>query len=306
MKWVKKGLIYAPPGTSLTHASIPVAQILENNLMRIYFSSRDDKGRSNIYYLETNPDFPEQVIKIIEKPILSFGKLGTFDDNGLMPSCLVKKDDRYFLYYIGWNPQVTVTYRLSIGLAVSDGGKVFSRFSKGPLLDRGINEPYFNTAPCVRFENGKWRMWFVSCTGWEIVNDRPEPQYYIRYAESNDGINWRKNDKPCIDYSHKNEAIARPWVFKHDDKFIMLYSYRNIKNYRTDSMYSYRIGLATSLNGIDWDRHDDYSGIVCSDVGWDSQMICYPMVYKHNDKTILLYNGNGFGKTGFGYAVLEN
>jgi hypothetical protein len=222
-----------------------------------------------------------------------------------MPSCLVDSNEQYYLFYIGWNPQVTVSYRLSIGLATSNDGENFKRYSIGPLLDRGIDEPYFNTAPCVIVDNNKWRMWFVSCTNWEMINGKPEPKYYIRYAESKDGILWKKTDKPCIDYTHDDEAIARPWVFRHDGQYCMLYSYRNINDYRTNPNFSYKIGLATSNDGIEWDRHDDYSGIVCSETGWDSQMICYPMVYKYNGKTILLYNGNGFGKTGFGYAVLK-
>jgi hypothetical protein len=49
-----------------------------------------------------------------------------------------------------WNPQVTDSYRLAIGLAVSeDGGRTYRRYSAGPLLDRDRDEPFCNTAPCV-------------------------------------------------------------------------------------------------------------------------------------------------------------
>ena len=40
--------------------------------------------------------------------------------------------------------------------------------------------------------------------------------------------------------------------------------------------------------------------------GWDSEMICYPYVFEHRGRFFMLYNGNGYGKTGFGVAVLEN
>ena len=39
--------------------------------------------------------------------------------------------------------------------------------------------------------------------------------------------------------------------------------------------------------------------------GWDSEMICYPYVFDHGSNRYMLYNGNGYGKTGFGLAVLE-
>jgi len=42
-----------------------------------------------------------------------------------------------------------------------------------------------------------------------------------------------------------------------------------------------------------------------SEEGWDSEMLAYPFFYKHNEKVYMFYNGNGFGKSGFGYAELE-
>jgi hypothetical protein len=46
-------------------------------------------------------------------------------------------------------------------------------------------------------------------------------------------------------------------------------------------------------------------GIDVSHSGWDSEMIAYACVFKHGNKWHMLYNGNGYGKTGIGYAVCE-
>ena len=35
-----------------------------------------------------------------------------------------------------------------------------------------------------------------------------------------------------------------------------------------------------------------------------SKMVCYPCVFSCNDKWYMLFNGNGYGKTGFGIARL--
>jgi hypothetical protein len=35
-------------------------------------------------------------------------------------------------------------------------------------------------------------------------------------------------------------------------------------------------------------------------------MTCYPSVLAINDRIVMIYNGNGFGQTGFGYAELED
>jgi hypothetical protein len=47
------------------------------------------------------------------------------------------------------------------------------------------------------------------------------------------------------------------------------------------------------------------AGIDVSNTGWDSEMICYPCVFEHKGTKYMLYNGNGYGRTGFGLAVME-
>jgi hypothetical protein len=308
MNWNKKGLIFAPDRNfdwMVSHASLPVVDKMSDDVLRIYFGTRDARGRSHTSYVEVDAYDPGKILYLHDKPILSLGKLGTFDDSGIMPSWTVNYDNTKYLFYIGWNPQVTVPYRLSIGLAISkDGGDSFEKVSEGPVCDRSVDEAYFNTAPCVFVEAGKWKMWYVSSTGWEVINDRPEPRYLIKYAESLDGIHWQKTGHVCLNYESATDAIGRPCVFKEKGLYRMLYSYRSTLNYRTDPKQSYRLRYAESADGIRWDRKDDEVGIDRSEEGWDSQMMEYAYVYEHRRRKYLLYNGNGFGETGFGYAVL--
>jgi hypothetical protein len=309
MKWIKKGLIFKPDNYyswMVSHASIPIADKIDDHRLRIYFGTRDAQGRSLPAYIEVDAGNPNDVLYVHPSPLLSLGKLGTFDDNGIMPSWIVNAHNKKYLYYIGWNPQVTVAYRLSIGLAISeDGGKTFEKYSEGPICDRSIDEPYFNTAPCVHFDGSKWRMWYVSCTQWEIINGRPEPFYHIKYAESLDGIQWQKSGQVSVDYDAFTEAIGRPSVFMLGGRYRMLYSYRQVTDYRTNPNRSYRIGYADSHDGITWVRRDQEVGISRSVSGWDSEMMEYCHVYEHNAKNYVLYNGNGFGRSGFGYAILD-
>jgi hypothetical protein len=309
MRWVKKGVIFSPgkatPGMK-SHAAIPFAEITNLGTLRVYFSSRNESGQSLPFHLELNPDNLKEIISIKENPIFLLGKLGTFDDNGIMPSCIVNNSDKKYLYYIGWNPQVTVSYRLSIGLAISnDFGETFTKFSEGPICDRSINEPYFNTAPYILVENNIWKMWYVSCTEWLFVNNYPEPKYHIKYAESGDGIIWEKGGIICIDYDDNTEAIGRPCVVKEDGIYKMWYSFRKISNYRVYRDSSYRLGYAESTDGKKWKRMDHLVGIERSEKGWDSEMIEYCHIIEFNGKKHMFYNGNGFGQTGIGYAILE-
>jgi hypothetical protein len=83
--------------------------------VRIYFSPRDEQGRSQASYIEVAADDLQRVLKVHDEPLLELGEIGAFDDSGIMPSCLVEARDKVYLYYIGWNRGVTVPFRNSIG-----------------------------------------------------------------------------------------------------------------------------------------------------------------------------------------------
>ncbi|MBC7525082.1 MAG: hypothetical protein H7239_11665 [Flavobacterium sp.] len=309
MNWIKKGLIYVPNKDfdwQQDRAIAPVCDLISDNVLRIYFSSRDMKGRSTPIYLDTNPEFPEKIISICGNPILNFGPQGSFDDNGILSSSIVNNGNDKYLYYVGWNPRVNVSYHLSIGLAISKNGGDFEKYSDGPILDRSPKEPFFNTAPFVLKESeDDWKMWYVSCTGWKMINNYPEPLYNVKFAQSNDGINWKREAIVAIETDVFAEAVGKPFVFKEDGIYKMIYSYRNSVEYRTNPEKSYRLGYAESENGINWVRKDNLIGIKFSSDGWDSIMMEYASSYIFKGKRYLIYNGNGFGESGFGYAILE-
>ena len=300
MKWQKKGLIISPDKKSewmLTHAQLPCVDIIDKQNYRIYFASRNSENMSQIGYADLNISKPEKILKISKKPILELGDLGTFDDSGVYPSCIVNHDDKKFLYYIGWMQGKRVPYYAAVGLAISeDKGKTFKKFSKGPLFERDNIDPFMTLSSHVIIDKKKWKMWYTSCTGWEIKNKIAWPKYYIKYAESKDGINWKRKDDVSIDFKSKDEwAIARPCVIK-DEIYKMWYCYSGEK---------YRIGYAESKDGINWKRKDDDVGIDVSKSGWDSEMVAYPYVFTNKKQTYMLYNGNQFGKAGIGYAIME-
>jgi hypothetical protein len=199
---------------------------------------------------------------------------------------------------------VTVGYRNSVGLAVShDGGFTFERVFDGPVVDRTQYEPFFTATPMVLRDGGVWRMWYASSRGFLVVDGRPEPLYHIKYAESDDGMVWRRPNITCIPPRHPEEANARPWVVRDGDVYRMWFCHRGSRGYRDDPSASYRIGYAESDDGIEWRRMDDVAGLDVSESGFDSLMTAYPCIYDHAGIRHLLYNGNGFGRSGIGHAI---
>jgi len=302
MKWRKKGLIYTPTGEwwAKTHGFVPTPERIGNDTVRIFFSTRDKNSTSRIRYLEINENEPQKIVYLSEKPILDVGGFGCFDENGVVPSCIINKGDEKRLYYFGWQKTTTNAYLLLCGLAISnDGGITFHRYSKTPILDRTDREPFLRSTVSIIEDNGTYRMWYSSGVSWTTFNNKPCPVYVIRYAESGDGIFWKSTDKISIDFANEDEfGLARPWVLKKNDRYYMWYSIRRKSK-------SYAIGYAESTNGIEWERLDHKAGIKTSESGWDCEMICFASVIYGRNKSILFYNGNRHGIEGFGYAELE-
>jgi hypothetical protein len=300
MKWRKLGRVFCAEGQRSwlhTHAAVPIAEAIEGSLYRIYFSSRDAANRSHTGFVVIDLQRPQTLLELSESPVLSPGDPGLFDDSGTMATWLTRVGNRRYLYYIGWNLGVTVPFRNALGLAVSDGDAPFARYAAGPIIDRSLHEPHFCASCCVIKDDACWRIWYLSCTGWDLRQGKPEHRYHIKYAESDDGIHWRRDGHVAIDYANENEtAISRPSVLRDADGWKMWYSHRGTR---------YRIGYAESDDGKHWIRQDHRAGIDVSPSGWDADMIEYPYVFDHLGQRYMLYNGNDYGCSGFGLAVLD-
>lgn len=300
MLWIKQGLIFQPPKNIswlASHTAVPCAVRLEGSVYKVFYTGRDSLNRSHVSCFQIDLANPTRVLHRAEEPILSPGPLGSFDEHGVMTSWITRHGDEYFFYYTGWSRGLSVPFVNSIGLAKSqDGGHTFSKISEGPLLSRNVVDAYFVANPCILKDQGIWRMWYLSGVRWEMVGGKPKHYYHIRYAHSGDGIHWQRRGRVCIDFRSESEyALSRPCVVKEGDFYRMWYSYRGEK---------YRIGYAESLDGICWKRLDQKAGIDASESGWDSEMIEYAFVFRHDHEYYMLYNGNDYGKTGIGLAIL--
>ena len=123
-------------------------------------------------------------------------------------------------------------------------------------------------------------------------------------ATSTDGIHWERDGKVLLAQAFENESQASPTVKYWNRKWHLLFSYRHSTNFRNMER-GYRIGYATSSDFINWERHDQLSGLTVSKTGWDSEMVCYPNLFEYRNEIYLFYCGNDFGKYGFGVARLK-
>lgn len=313
MKWIKKGLIVKAEGQREwmnSHIQNPFAVVMEKTV-RVYFTTRP-KPQNGLFksvtaFMDLDKNDLTKVIRISRTPILEFGKKGTFDEFGIMPGAIVKRSkNEYWLYYAGWKRTVSVPYAWEIGLAISgDGGETFTKYGEGPIMGTSFNDPYLLAAPRSVFrENGVWHMLYGSGTGWLIDGGKTESMYLNRHAVSKDGIDWKKDDSYCVSTVYEDESQSACCTIKEGDTYHMFFPYRHSIDFRNRER-GYLIGYAYSKDLKEWIRDDEKVGIGLSQEGWDSDMVCYPHVVRVDNKIIMFYCGNGFGKSGLGYAELN-
>ena len=121
--------------------------------------------------------------------------------------------------------------------------------------------------------------------------------HVIKYAESRDGMDWPRDGSDRLDFPGAGEyALSRPCVLKEEGRYRMWYSYRGEE--LSDRLR--RIG-----DGRSWERDDEPPASASSESGWDSESDRISVCVRPRRKRYMLYNGNGYGKTGFGLAVLD-
>ncbi len=300
MIWQKMGRLFAPAGEfpwMLSHAANPFAWHIEGTIYKVFFTCRDKDNRSHIGFVVIDITTFD-ILELSSKPVLAPGATGLFDDSGVAMAQIVPVEGKLYLYYLGWNLKVTVPWQNSIGLAISeDNGKTFQKYGRAPIVDRSNEDPYSISYPYILPNENELVMWYGSNLNWGA--DQSQMQHVIKRAVSSDGISWTRNNDISIDLLHQGEyALSKPFVERNGSHFDMWYSYR-----AGPLGDSYRIGRAESVDGIHWIRHDEAAGIDVSKEGWDSEMIEYPFLLDFDGNKYMLYNGNGYGKTGFGLAI---
>jgi hypothetical protein len=299
MRWEKIGRIFCPDNNAswmVSHAANPLVMPLDNHLYRVYFNCRDAQNRSYVGWFEFDPRDPFNIQRVSSAPVLTPGAPGLFDDSGVSLGCLVPHDSEHWLYFVGWNLCTTVPWRNSIGLASATGAAPdeFQKTSRAPLIDRSEVDPFSLSYPWVLREGTRWRMWYGTNITWgPAISDM---RHVIKYAESDDGQHWQRTGRVAVGLAQPDEvAMSRPYVIKDPDCYRMWYSFRGA---------AYRIGYAESQDGLTWERRDALAGIDVSESGWDSDMIEYACVFDAGSARYMLYNGNRYGQTGLGLAVL--
>ncbi len=298
-QWNKLGEIFIVnnPNSELTnYASNPLPVHLRENIYRIFYSGRNSENRSSIGFADLDIE-NGRIISYPKEPVLKYGGENTFYSDGISLGNKIEIQNKSYILFMGWQRFKDKHWRGEIGKLELIGNDKLKICSENPIISIDKEDEISLSYPFITFHDNQYKMWYGSTIKWD--SEGQEMIHVIKYATSKDSITWQKHGIAVPYELGIAQAFSRPSVIIDDFGFHIWYSYRGGNGMK------YRIGYAFSSNGINWVRQHNHTGIDVSENGWDSQMICYPAVFDHNGKRYMLYNGNDYGKTGFGLAILE-
>jgi predicted GH43/DUF377 family glycosyl hydrolase/pimeloyl-ACP methyl ester carboxylesterase len=225
------------------------------------------------------------------QPVFSFGSTGTWDEAGVRAPAIIRDGDTLRMWYMGYDENSPLTH---IGYAWSLDGAVWHRYSNNPVISPTYPWEKGLVAPCcVIKENNTFKLWYAA---------NPQAGFLtaIGYATSSDGINWTKHPNPVFlpgdstDWDYVN--VGRLSVINDGNQYLMWYAAGN-------GMTHYQIGLATSVDGINWIKYNDpqtyeipyiNSDPVISfrSCSGDWQDVVNPSVIKNGSGYHMLYGGS--------------
>ena len=168
-------------------------------------------------------------------------------------------------------------------------------YQNNPILTSSGNYyDYYGIAqPVVLYDEGIYKMW---CLGLDYTGGG---RSHIVYAESNDGLIWTAySGNPVLspgNYGHWDSGNVQPGaVIKDGGIYKMFYTGWS------DQYSNWNIGLATSINGINWTKHPQ--PILYGTSGWEYQIIVSSVI-KINNQYYLYYTGRNSSNYAIGLAT---
>ncbi|MGE0199580.1 MAG: hypothetical protein AB7P76_01285 [Candidatus Melainabacteria bacterium] len=294
------GALPGRPDWWVSHAANPIALPFNDNHVQVLLNFRDGDNRSGIaaVTLELGPQ--PAIVAIGAQPLLMPGEPGGFDEHGVSLGNVVTVGNQQYLYYVGWQRQTDIPWRCWLGLATRPAGEPdtpFTRYSKTPILGRSAVDPHSLSYPWVIHNADGWRMWYGSSTVWEPGTNRDpiRMEHILRHATSADGVHWQPEATPALNLDSQRPdifAYSRPCVVRDGERTELWYSERGS---------DYQLALATRTREQPWQRAET-TGLPEDREAWESEARCYAHVFTHGGQRWMLYNGNGYGRTGIGLA----
>ncbi len=224
-------------------------------------------------------------------PVLDVGPAGSWDDVFATDATVVFNGTIYQMWYTGFDGT-----KPGIGYATSPDAISWTKHQGSPVLEVGPTgswDALVVAGASILFDGAIYHMWYEG----NASHDR------LGYATSTDGISWTKDSanpvfEPGPAGSWDSIFIRSPSVLFDGTTFHMWYSGQLGANFR--------IGYATSSDGVNWTKH---AGNPVLDVGpagaWDALWAYQPsVIFNETDSSFhMWYTGRTGNNFQIGYAT---
>jgi predicted esterase/predicted GH43/DUF377 family glycosyl hydrolase len=259
------------------------------------------------------PAYPKTSAKsmmslVVDRPVLQYGETGSWDEGGVYNPVVIKDSDTLRMWYIGtditpnvWNGESHLGYAWSID------GVVWTRYFNNPVFMFDLSVDQSNVLDFNIIKDGEeYKMWYSS----EFRDFFPAG---VGYATSYDGINWIRHSETVLssgesgDWDYPN--IGMGTIIKEEDTYKMWY-------YGGSWFTGFQIGMATSSNGIQWEKYNNpttpvqpYQNsdpvLLAGQLGldWDFHKVMYPAVLKNEYGYEMWYTGSNISNFFTCYAT---
>lgn len=199
---------------------------------------------------------------------------------------IIKKEGKYHMIYSGVRSIKRICFRHDIGMAVSNDFQDWSRFKKNPIFSPTEKNEWDSDLVAHSYIIEKDGIYYMFYDG------SPKGFWHeeIGLATSKDLINWKRYEhNPVLKAGHSwwdKNHVSRCCIFLNEGKYYMFFAGHD--------GYCERIGLAVSVNLLNWERAGDEPvlGLGKKDE-WDEVHISDPRIVKINDIFLMFYSGYG-------------
>lgn len=279
MEWVRNGEVFAPPPSG-EHESVRMLRpwVLEEDSdeLRMWYSDHDGTtGR--IMAAVQRPGEPWERLGVAIDAAFAGGS----DRYSVESPCVVRTPGSYQMAYGGFDGEAT-----RLHMASSDDGRTW--VPRGTVLRRGPQEAVGASHPCLLGTEAGWWLFF---SGYDGAGD--SQRAVILGALSSSGDSWDRFGT-VLEPDEGEVATSHPCVIVIARTFYMFYA--------SHSASGVSIALATSSDGLSWDRHG--TTLAAAGDGAEASGVHTPCAVRLRDGSLhLWYAGLPAGDTTLGYRI---
>jgi predicted GH43/DUF377 family glycosyl hydrolase len=172
------------------------------------------------------------------------GLAGDSDQYGVESPCVVRTPGGYLMAYAGFDGEAT-----RLHMATSGDGRGWT--AQGTIMQRGPDEALGASHPCLLSTEAGWWLFFCGYDG-----SQDSRHAAILAAVSPTGASWDRVGR-VLEPMGDELAVSYPCVIEIARRFYMFYA--------SDDGATARVAMATSADGLSWDRHGT---VLAASGGW--------------------------------------